>query len=47
MNEVPFPPVVPFIAFGLTMGLVQLVWQVAVIVFLYKIWQKVKHLPAS
>jgi hypothetical protein len=26
-------------------GLVQLVWYIAVIVFLYKIWQKVKLLP--
>lgn len=26
--------------------LVQLAWYVAVIVFLYKIWQKVKHLPS-
>ena len=25
--------------------LVQFAWYVAVIVFLYKIWQKVKHLP--
>lgn len=25
--------------------LIQLAWHVAVIVFLYKIWQKVKHLP--
>ena len=27
--------------------LVQLAWYVAVIVFLYKIWQRVKHLPAA
>lgn len=46
MNEVPFPwPFFPLIAFGLTMGLIQIVWYVAVMVFLYKIWQKVKHLP--
>ena len=25
--------------------LVNLAWYIAVIVFLYKIWQKVKHLP--
>lgn len=26
--------------------LVQLAWHVAVLVFVYKIWQKVKHLPS-
>ena len=26
-------------------ALMNLAWYVAVIVFLYKIWQKVKHLP--
>ena len=34
---------------GLVVGIsviVQLVWHVAVIVFVYKIWQKVKHLPS-
>jgi len=33
---------------GLVVGLgvlVQLAWHVAVIVLVYKIWQKVKHLP--
>jgi hypothetical protein len=40
-----FPFVVPFIV--LLMMLVQLAWAIAVIVFLYKIWQKVKHLPAA
>ena len=35
-------------AIGMTVGLsivVQLAWHVAVIVLVYKIWQKVKHLP--
>jgi hypothetical protein len=35
-------------AIGLVVGIsfvVQLAWHVAVIVFVYKIWQKVKHLP--
>jgi hypothetical protein len=38
---------VPLIFAGLGMlgALVQLVWAIAVMVFLYKIWQKVKHLP--
>ena len=34
--------------FGVIVGLgilVQLAWHVAVLVFVYKIWQKVKHLP--
>jgi hypothetical protein len=29
------------------LGFVQVGWHVAVIVFLYKIWRKVKHLPAG
>ena len=40
-----FPFAVPFVV--LLAMLVQLAWHVAVIVFLYKIWQKVKHLPAA
>lgn len=44
MDNFPFAPmaflVVPIM-------LVQLAWYVAVIVFLYKIWQRVKHLPAA
>ena len=28
-----------------TMMLVQVAWHIAVIVLVYKIWQKVKHLP--
>ena len=28
------------------MGAIQLAWYVAVIVLLYKIWSKVRHLPA-
>jgi hypothetical protein len=34
---------------GLLVGatfLVQLLWHVAVLVLVYKIWQKVKHLPS-
>ena len=27
-------------------AIVNLAWHLAVIVFLYKIWQKVKHLPS-
>lgn len=44
MNDFPFP--FTFVTF-LVMGaaLVQLAWHLAVIVFVYKIWQKVKHLP--
>jgi hypothetical protein len=40
MNDItpPFVLAIPFIA-------IQLGWYVAVIVLLYKIWQKVKHLP--
>ena len=30
---------------ALLLGLVSLGWYLVVIVFLYKIWQKVKHLP--
>ena len=36
-------PIIPFVV-GL-LGLVQLAWHIAVIVLLYKIWQKVKLLP--
>jgi len=35
--------------FGAVIGLsvlVQLAWHVAVLVFVYKIWQKVRHLPS-
>jgi hypothetical protein len=31
--------------FVAVMGLVQVAWYVAVIVLLYKIWTKVRHLP--
>jgi hypothetical protein len=44
MNDFPFG-VVPMVA--LIFGLIQLSWHVAVIVFLYKIWKRVKHLPAQ
>ena len=27
------------------LGLIQIVWHIAVIVFVYKIWTKVRHLP--
>lgn len=43
MNNFPFVP-----AFVVLLAmLVQLAWHVAVIVFLYKIWQKVRHLPSA
>jgi hypothetical protein len=32
------------IFFGV-LGLIQIAWHVAVIVFVYKIWTKVRHLP--
>ena len=35
------------LGFVLLAGLIQFAWHVAVIVFLYKIWQKVRHLPSS
>jgi hypothetical protein len=44
MDEFPFP----FFSaafFILPIVLLNLAWYVAVIVFLFKIWQKVKHLP--
>jgi hypothetical protein len=44
MDNVPFQ-FFPFLVFGVIGGLIQLVWSIAVLVFLYKIWQKVKHLP--
>ena len=37
------------VGLGAVIGLgamVNLAWHVAVIVFLYKIWQRVKHLPS-
>jgi hypothetical protein len=40
MSTFPILPV-----FAGVFALVQLVWYIAVIVFLYKIWQKVKLLP--
>ena len=42
MDPMPFFPIAFFV--GVT-ALVNIAWGVAVIVFLYKIWQKVKHLP--
>jgi hypothetical protein len=46
MDNVPFPSFGSFgFAFLFIPMLIQLVWYVAVIVFLYKIWKKVKHLP--
>jgi len=33
-------------SFVALMGAIQLAWYVAVIVLLYKIWSKVRHLPA-
>jgi hypothetical protein len=46
MDNVPFQ----FFPFAFLVGifaLLQFAWYVAVIVFLYRIWLKVKHLPAS
>jgi hypothetical protein len=42
MNDFPFG-FVPILA--LVAALAQLAWYVAVILFLYRIWKKVKHLP--
>ena len=36
-----------FVGFVSLVAFVQLAWHVAVIVFLYKIWQRVKHLPSN
>ena len=35
----------PFPLLPIAIGLVSLAWYVAVMVMLFKIWQKVKHLP--
>ena len=43
MDASSFPIFVPLLIAPLI--LLNVVWYVAVIVFLYKIWQKVKHLP--
>jgi hypothetical protein len=43
MDTFPFPLFVPILV--VTLGLIQLAWYVAVIVLLFKIWQKVRHLP--
>jgi len=45
MNSIPFDsfPFVPMLLAAL-FGLAQIVWYVAVIVLLYRIWGKVKHL---
>lgn len=44
MDNVPFP-FFSAAMFVLPFVLLNLAWYVAVIVFLYKIWRKVKHLP--
>ena len=36
---------IPPLMFAGLIGFVSLAWYIAVILFLYKIWQKVKHLP--
>jgi hypothetical protein len=43
MNSYPYP--LPFLLIPIAIGLVSLAWYVGVIVMLFKIWQKVKHLP--
>ena len=35
----------PFMFLAGIFGLLQVAWYIAVIVFLYKIWQRVKRLP--
>jgi hypothetical protein len=45
MDYVPFPFGSYALAFLFIPILIQIVWYVAVTVFLYKIWKKVKHLP--
>jgi hypothetical protein len=45
MDQVPFPFGSYAFAFLLIPLLIHVVWHVAVIVFLYKIWKKVQHLP--
>jgi hypothetical protein len=43
MDYMEFPwPIGAFVAL---MGAIQLAWYIAVIVLLYKIWSKVRHLP--
>lgn len=44
MDMMPLPPVLSLIA--LPFIAIQLAWYIGVIVLLYKIWQKVKHLPS-
>ena len=43
MDASSFPIFFPLLFMPL--ALISLAWYVGVIVFLYKIWQKVKHLP--
>jgi hypothetical protein len=38
-------PMLPFMFLAGIFGLLQVAWYIAVIVFLYKIWQRVKRLP--
>jgi hypothetical protein len=45
MDTVAVFPIFSYSIFFGILGLIQLAWHVAVIVFLYRIWQKVKHLP--
>jgi hypothetical protein len=44
MDSVTFPFIYIFIGF---LGVLQWVWYIAVIVFLVKIWSRVRHLPPS
>ena len=44
MDGYPLPLIGIFVG---VLGLVQLAWHIAVIVFLYKIWVKVRHLPSA
>jgi len=45
MDAASIAIVMPFLLLPLIA--IQLAWYVAVIVFLVKIWQRVKHLPAT
>jgi hypothetical protein len=40
-----YPNLFPSLLIPMTLGLVSLTWYVGVVVMLFKIWQKVKHLP--
>ena len=45
MNEFPMTGIPVIASLAMLAALTSLVWHIAVIVFVYRIWQKVKHLP--